>query len=126
MKILARPLILAALCASAPAAQHEIQELQEPLDIFESLGRSVAVSGTTALVGAPVQDQQRGSVYVYELLGGAWVGTAVLTASDGDTGGLFGITVDLDVTGLVLVGIRRVDAGGPIMMSLLVISVLVG
>ena len=91
-----RALTLALLCVSAPAAQHEIQQIQEPLEIFESLGRSMSVSGTTALVGAPFQDQMRGAVYVYDLIGGAWVGTAVLTASDGAAGGQFGFTVDLD------------------------------
>jgi hypothetical protein len=96
MAIHTRALTLALLGASAPAAQHEIQQIQEPLEIFESLGRSMSVSGTTALVGAPFQDQMRGAVYVYDLIGGAWVGTAVLTASDGTPGGQFGFTVDLD------------------------------
>lgn len=50
-----------------------------------SFGFSAAVSGTTAVIGAPSDDAlatDAGSAYVFEKLAGVWTQTAKLTASD--------------------------------------------
>jgi FG-GAP repeat len=64
----------------------------------DALGYSVAVSGNTAIVGAPHQrypqsygpsaDKDPGAVYVFELGAGGWAQTAELTAPDGPANGL--------------------------------------
>ncbi|HET6494489.1 MAG TPA: FG-GAP repeat protein, partial [Thermoleophilia bacterium] len=64
-----------------------------------SLGMSVAVSGNTALVGAPYCDVAgnvvAGAAYVFVRSGGAWVAQAKLTAADGADLDLFGYSVAL-------------------------------
>jgi hypothetical protein len=80
----------------------------------ERLGKSVAISGTVALVGAPQADEggmDRGAVYVLELVGGQWVQTDRLTASDGADADTFGDFVAIDGD-LVVVGAPRSDASG--------------
>ncbi len=47
----------------------------------DSFGGSVAVSGNTVVIGAS-GDDDRGSAYVFEKVGGAWTQTAKLTAAD--------------------------------------------
>ena len=62
-------------------------------DLF---GDSVSISGTTAVVGARFDDDRgdgSGSAYVFELSDGTWSQVAKLTATDGDTGDLFGVSV---------------------------------
>jgi hypothetical protein len=62
-------------------------------------GRSVAVSGDTALVGADATDvagnQNQGAAYVFVRDGDGWVEQAKLTASDGESFDQFGISVAL-------------------------------
>jgi hypothetical protein len=48
----------------------------------DSLGYSVALSGDTAIAGAPLKDNQMGAVYVFTRSGSDWSRTATLTASD--------------------------------------------
>ena len=65
------------------------------LDYF---GQSVSVSGDVAFVGAPSDDDRgrnSGSVYVFEKLGGIWMQTAKLVASDGVADGWFGQSVSI-------------------------------
>ena len=73
-------------------------------------GRSVAVDGNTALIGAYGGDGC-GSGYVFELDGGAWQQSAKLTASDRAPDDRFGYTVALSA-GTALVGAFRDDDSG--------------
>ena len=62
----------------------------------DSFGLSVAISGDTVVVGAPADDSNRGSAYVFVKPGTAWANateTAKLIASDGAAGDFFGYSV---------------------------------
>jgi len=62
----------------------------------DQFGRSVAISGNTAIVGAIRDDDggnASGSAYIFDFDGGAWTQTAKLTASDAAAGDLFGGSV---------------------------------
>lgn len=63
----------------------------------DSFGWSVAISGSTIVVGAPFDDiggnVNQGSVYVFNRQGGSWVETQKLTASDGAADDHFGWSV---------------------------------
>ena len=66
---------------------------------IDYFGISVALSGDTALVGAPGSDdasvEDSGSAYVFRRDGDNWNEEAKLTAGDGDTNDCFGISVAL-------------------------------
>lgn len=65
---------------------------------FDSLGSSVALEGSTALVGAPgatVNEAQRGAAYIFTESDGNWNQTQKLTASDGEDLDDFGSSVAL-------------------------------
>ena len=65
------------------------------VDLF---GYAVALSGDTALVGAPGNDDagsDSGSAYVFVRSGTSWIQQAKLTASDAATRDIFGISVAL-------------------------------
>jgi hypothetical protein len=68
----------------------------EPAGFF---GSSVALSGDTALIGAPGQDAgmnaSQGAAYVFTRSGAAWTQQAKLTAGDGAGYDLFGSSVGL-------------------------------
>ncbi len=57
------------------------------------LGYSVAVDGTTAVVGAPNDGGGNGAVYIYVLAGSTWTQQQELVASDGAGGDQFGYAV---------------------------------
>lgn len=63
-------------------------------------GRVLALSGDTALIGAPMDrigsNQDQGSAYVFVRRGETWTLQAKLTASDGREGAAFGVTVALE------------------------------
>src|SRR5579884_2446381 len=61
----------------------------------DGAGVSVAIAGSTALVGAYGKDGGAGAAYVYVLSGGVWSQQAELTDSDAATGDHFGISVAL-------------------------------
>ena len=73
----------------------------------DGFGGSVAISGNTALVGAPEFDvtglPSQGSAYVFVRSGGTWSLQAQLVADGGDAGDLFGQSVSLS-GGNALVG----------------------
>ena len=81
----------------------------------DNFGYSVALSGNTALVGAFLDDvggiTNVGSAYVYRWNGSNWEEQAQLTASDGELGDLFGVSVALRGH-IALVGAQRTDIGG--------------
>ena len=66
---------------------------------FDQFGRSVAVSGDTVVVGAPVNDlggsdlNDAGSAYVFVRSGSTWSQQAKLTAADADAADEFGSSV---------------------------------
>ena len=80
----------------------------------DGFGRSVAVDGDLAVVGArfaAVDGEEQGAVYVFRRANGTWTREARLAAEDGADGDAFGDAVA--VTGdTVLVGAREAD-GGP-------------
>ena len=52
----------------------------------EAFGASVAISGNTLVVGAPLDISEQGAAYVFERSGSAWTQVAELTAADGSAG----------------------------------------
>jgi hypothetical protein len=58
-------------------------------------GFSVALSGSTLVVGAPATNSDTGAAYVFVRSKGRWYRQARLTASDATTGGFFGNAVAL-------------------------------
>jgi hypothetical protein len=85
----------------------------ESLDLF---GSSVALDGETAVVGAHSEDSlgtDAGAVYVFAVnsVSGEWEEVAKLTASDGQAGDVFGISVALSGE-TVVVGASREDTVG--------------
>jgi hypothetical protein len=79
------------------------------------LGVSVAISGTTALVGAHQYSEMNkpliGAVYVYEESGGAWTQVDKLTASDASLNNRFGTSVALN-NDTAVIGAPGDAAGG--------------
>jgi len=76
--------------------QAELRASHETAD--DEFGASVALSGTTALIGAPahrVGSVSRGAAFVFVQSGTAWSEQAELTASDGAGGDEFGYAVAL-------------------------------
>ncbi|MFN0123257.1 MAG: putative Ig domain-containing protein [Blastocatellia bacterium] len=61
----------------------------------DNFGWSVAIDGNTAVVGAPGDNNSRGSLYVYEKSGGVWGQTQRLEAGDGLANDKFGVSVSL-------------------------------
>ncbi|MEZ6083097.1 MAG: hypothetical protein R3E58_03865 [Phycisphaerae bacterium] len=62
-------------------------------------GRAVAVDGTTALIGAPLDPlgvANAGAVYVYEKSNGAWQQKAILTANDAQSDAHFGASISIN------------------------------
>lgn len=70
---------------------------------FDYFGRSVAVQGNVAVIGAPYAEDNRGVAYVFTRAGRTWTQRAVLAASDGRLGEFFGSAVAID-QGSVVVG----------------------
>lgn len=92
---------------SAYVFRHEGQEWQEEQKLTASdgmmddrFGVSVGLDGDTAVVGAYLAEingnAHQGAAYVYEKIGGAWVETQKLTASDGQKQDSFGSAVAVE------------------------------
>ena len=80
----------------------------------DQFGFSVAISGDTAVVGANLDDSQRGSAYVFVKPGSGWANateTAKLTASDGAANDFFGDSVAISGD-TVVVGATNDDGRG--------------
>jgi RHS repeat-associated protein len=83
----------------------------DPYD-YNDFGQSVAISGTTAIVGAPLEtvdgDAEQGAAYVFGLSGGTWAQVAELAASDGGYENYFGSSVAISgstaIVGAPMVG----------------------
>ncbi|HXQ75732.1 MAG TPA: hypothetical protein VN791_04485 [Acidimicrobiales bacterium] len=65
-------------------------------------GWSVAVSGSTAVVGAPYANSYTGAAYVFTDSGGTWTQQAELTAGDGAPGDEFGWSVAISGSTVVV------------------------
>jgi hypothetical protein len=65
-------------------------------------GTSVAISGSTVVVGADGENYQAGAVYVFTRSGTAWSQQAELTASDAAEDNFFGYSVALSNSNLVV------------------------
>jgi hypothetical protein len=79
----------------------------------DRFGVGVAVSGDTAIVGAPIEDGQQGAAYVYTRIGGTWVEQAKLVASDRLTSHKFGFSVALSGDTAVIGSSTAVVATSP-------------
>lgn len=79
-------------------------------------GSSVAISGTSAVVGSPGDDTpggtDAGSAYVFTRAGTVWTQNTKLTASDGDGIDQFGAAVAIEGD-LILVGAENDEQNGP-------------
>ena len=96
----------------------------------DEFGTSVAVDGDTIVVGAPGDDSDEGSAYVFVRPGTGWATgnqTAKLTASDGAAGDEFGISVAVDGATIVVgswgedegyTGVAVTNAGGAYVFAL--------
>ena len=74
-------------------------------------GRAVAISGTTAMIGA-YNDDEKGSAYIFQQQqDGSWLETAKLRASDGASSDYFGYSVAISGT-TALIGAYRDDDDG--------------
>ena len=65
-------------------------------------GNSVAISGSTAVVGAPIENSAAGAAYVFVHSGSTWLQQAKLTASDGVACDRLGSSVAISGSTVVL------------------------
>jgi len=68
----------------------------------DDFGWSVAISGATAVVGAPFRNDGEGAVYVFVRSGSTWTQQAELTPPDGFGGDRFGISVAISGSTLLV------------------------
>ena len=82
---------------------------------FDDFGFSVAISGDTVVVGAPLDDDlgsSSGSAYVFVRSGDSWSQQAKLTAPDGALPDNFGASVAIDGDVVVVGAEKDSDKGG--------------
>lgn len=80
----------------------------------DQFGRSAAIDGETIVVGATGQDGgglNAGAAYVFQRLGGNWVQTAKLTASEAAIDDAFGVSAGISGS-FIVVGAVGDDDGG--------------
>ena len=86
----------------------------------DALGTSVAIAGSTIVVGAPYHlvgsNVDQGAAYVFSNASGSWQMTKELTASDGAAGDEFGSSVAV-VAGTIVVGAPDRYQGGVYVFS---------
>jgi hypothetical protein len=113
--MLASRSLVCLLAFSAPSAAQSFSVAEEELlvasdgEAQDQFGFASAVSGNTAVVGAPREDAagaEAGAVYVFLRSGGGWAEQAKLTASDAADDDRFGQSIDVDGDTLV-VGVRN-------------------
>ncbi|MFC1979198.1 FG-GAP repeat protein, partial [Chloroflexota bacterium] len=83
-------------------------------EVNDYFGAAVAISGDTAVVGVPLDDDNvadSGSAYVFVRSGSVWSHQQKLTAGDGDTGDFFGASVSISGD-TVVVGAYGADDSG--------------
>ncbi len=79
---------------------------------YDEFGWSVAVSGTTAVVGAPLHGGLGGSAYVFTKTAGNWKQVADLKDFDIETGDVFGEAVAISGTTVVVGAERHANYAG--------------
>lgn len=75
-------------------------------------GYSVAISGSTAVIGSPFENGGRGSAYIFSRVGTSWVETQKIVASDAAPSNLFGYRVAMHGGTIVVTALQR--AVGPV------------
>jgi hypothetical protein len=103
-------LVLGAGDASAASPLYT-QQAEWAAGAGAQFGYAVAVSGNTAVVGAP-NANGAGAVAVFGLSGTTWTQQATLTPSDATTGDAFGASVSLDGNTLIVGAPQRAAASG--------------
>jgi len=99
---------------SGTAWSHQVKLTASDGAVGDEFGYSVAISGDTAVVGAPRDDDKgddAGSVYVFTRTGITWSQQTKLAASDGAAGDLFGISVAISGD-TVVIGADLADEKG--------------
>jgi hypothetical protein len=69
-------------------------EIKLPTTVFDTF--AVAIDGTRVAVSSLTEEMYSGGVYIYELVGGAWIETAHVTASDAFTFNYFGSSLEME------------------------------
>ncbi len=97
-----------------PSGAQALEQKLSALDraAGDNLGKSIAVDGDTAVIGAEQDDSNTGSAYVFQLTGDTWSQTAKLTASDRAAGDRFGSAVAIDGDTIVVGAYRDSLANG--------------
>ena len=80
----------------------QVAELEGSDTVYDDFGLSVAISGTTIVVGAPVDNSETGRVHVFRQTATDWHQTAELNGSDSANGDYFGNSVA--ISGNTVVG----------------------
>ena len=89
-------LLLCGLCNPVFALTESSKLTASDGEAGDKFGSSVSIGGDRVIVGSPVDGAESGSAYVYERDGsGNWLQTK-LTATDGASVDLFGISVSID------------------------------
>jgi hypothetical protein len=104
-KIFGRSLLFAAIALPGFASAQTINEQQEliaSLTTGVDSGKSVSISGATAVVGVPGDNSGAGDVYVFTFDGTTWTQQVVLSASDATAGDSFGASVSISGTSLAV------------------------
>ena len=60
---------------------------------FDEFGQSVAIAGDVIAVGTWKDDNKQGSIYLFHRMGGQWIETDRITASDGMANDEFGYSL---------------------------------
>ena len=74
----------------------------------DQFGTAVAISGETAVIGAPGVNASRGLVYVYNRVNGNWVERQRLSANNGAAGDQFGSAISFNGS-YILIGAKGTD-----------------
>jgi len=65
-------------------------------ELGDLFGQPVTISGDTVIIGAYRSEIVAGSAYIFRRNGTSWIEEQKITASDGETGDYFGITISID------------------------------
>jgi hypothetical protein len=86
--------------AGARTAWSEQAELSQGVSgsAGDGFGFAVALTGSTAFIGAPGRTGATGAVYLFSFQGGSWTQQATLAASDAKTGYKFGLSLSVSNT----------------------------
>jgi hypothetical protein len=107
---IALALVLRASHASAASPPYT-QQAEWAAGAGAQFGTAVAVSGSTAVVGAP-NANGAGAVAVFGLSGATWTQQATLTPADAATGDAFGASVSFDGSTLVVGAPQKAGGSG--------------